>query len=59
MFIFPMGRDVILPLEAATGKKAVKSEMVEDMVRVGQGQTDMRYRPYFFDWAVKIGRAHV
>ena len=52
MFIYPMGRDVILPLETATGKGKVTSEMIEDMVRVGQGSTDLRYRPYFYDWAV-------
>lgn len=55
LFILPFGRDVILPLEppAMNGrKKEVKYEIVEDMVRVGQGTADMRYRPYFDEWAV-------
>lgn len=29
-------------------------EIREDTVRVGQGSTDLRYRPYFFRWAVTI-----
>lgn len=61
MFIYPMGRDVIIPLEPANSKGKVGSkkvasnvtgELVEDVVRVGQGSTDLRYRPYFYDWAV-------
>lgn len=62
MFIFPMGREIVLPLESASGngkastkaKKEAPPEgvLTEDMVRVGQGSTDMRYRPYFYDWAV-------
>lgn len=27
-----------------------KVEVREDLVRVGAGQPDLRYRPYFFDW---------
>ena len=55
MFIYPMGRDVVIPLEASNGSgkgKAPKGVTTEDMVRVGQDSTDMRYRPYFYDWAV-------
>jgi len=53
MFIFPMGREIVLPLESTKGGKAVPEGVTtEDMVRVGQGSTDMRYRPYFYDWAV-------
>lgn len=52
LFIFPMGRDVVLPLETKSGQGKLKSEIKEDMVRVGQGSADLRYRPYFFDWAV-------
>lgn len=52
MFIHPMGREVVIPLEPAKGKGKVSGELTEDMVRVGQGSTDMRYRPYFYDWAV-------
>jgi len=29
-------------------------EMVEDMVRVGQGSADLRYRPYFHRWTVDV-----
>lgn len=29
-------------------------EIREDMVRVGVGSTDLRYRPYFFRWAVNV-----
>lgn len=53
LFIYPMGREVVLPLETASGKGKVKPEIGEDMVRVGQGSADLRYRPYYFDWAVK------
>lgn len=60
MFIYPMGREVIIPLESTNGSKSPKSKAVnapegectEDVVRVGQGSTDLRYRPYFFDWAI-------
>ena len=60
LFIYPMGRDVVIPLEASNGSGKVTSKAgkppegitTEDMVRVGQGSTDMRYRPYFYDWAV-------
>jgi len=60
MFIYPMGRDVVIPLESTNGNpvkskavnKPIEGQMTEDVVRVGQGSTDLRYRPYFFDWAV-------
>ncbi len=29
-------------------------DMVEDMVRVGQGSADLRYRPYFHRWSVDL-----
>lgn len=52
LFIQPMGREVVLPLETASGKGKLKYTIEEDMVRVGQGSADLRYRPYFYDWAV-------
>ena len=56
LFIRPMGREVVIPLEKAVkgkGKAAdVPYTIEEDMVRVGQGSADLRYRPYFYDWAV-------
>ena len=52
LFIHPMGREVVIPLETANGKGKVEAEICEDMVRVGQGSADLRYRPYFYDWAV-------
>lgn len=52
LFIRPMGREVVLPLETADGKGQIKAVFAEDMVRVGQGSADLRYRPYYFDWAV-------
>ena len=54
LFIHPFGRDVVLPLEHADKKKrgAVEYAIEEDMVRVGQGSADLRYRPYFYDWGV-------
>lgn len=29
-------------------------EMVEDMVRIGRGTSDLRYRPYFYDWEIDL-----
>lgn len=52
LFIRPLGREVVIPLERATGKGAVEYSIEEDMVRVGSGTADLRYRPYFYDWAV-------
>lgn len=26
----------------------------EDCVRVGQGSTDLRYRPYFYEWSLRV-----
>ena len=51
LFIYPMGRDVVIPLETPSGKGKVKQVIEEDMVRVGQGSADMRYRPYYYEWA--------
>jgi len=51
LFIHPPGRDVVLPLESANGKPVV-CDIVEDPVRVGQGTADLRYRPYYHNWAV-------
>lgn len=59
LFIYPAGRDALVPLEFASkgsgeGMKDgnyPKGELTEDVVRVGQGSTDLRYRPYFYDWA--------
>lgn len=52
LFIRPLGREVVIPLETISGKGEVKYSIEEDMVRVGQGSADLRYRPYFYDWAV-------
>lgn len=73
LFIYPMGRDVVIPIEHPTGGPAKKSQakkalagvgggddssflsefrvVEEDMVRVGQGTADLRYRPYYYEWA--------
>jgi len=51
LFIHPMGRDVVIPLEMPSGKGKVKQVIEEDMVRVGAGSADLRYRPYYYDWA--------
>ena len=57
LFIYPMGREVVVPIETVSGNGKAKGipegELTEDVVRVGQGSTDLRYRPYFYDWAVK------
>jgi len=60
LFIYPRGRDGVVPLEfarqgrgqGAKGSKCPEGEITEDVVRVGQGSTDLRYRPYFYDWAI-------
>jgi hypothetical protein len=52
LFIRPMGREVILEIEPSSGSGKVDYVIEEDMVRVGQGSADLRYRPYFYDWAV-------
>jgi len=41
--------EMIAPLESESGP-----EMREDIVRVGAGQTDLRYRPMFIDWSVRV-----
>lgn len=51
LFIYPMGRDVVIPLESPDGEQEVRYQMEEDMVRVGAGSSDLRYRPYFYEWA--------
>jgi hypothetical protein len=52
LFVYPMGRDIVLPLETPSGKGKVEPVFEEDMVRVGQGSADLRYRPYYYEWAV-------
>ena len=51
LFVYPMGRDVVVPLEMPDGKGKVKQVIEEDMVRVGAGAADLRYRPYYYEWA--------
>lgn len=34
--------------------KCNKIEMVEDMVKIGNGSSDLRYRPYFYDWSAVL-----
>lgn len=41
--------DGVLPLVDFSEPK-----IQEDVVRVGQGSTDLRYRPYFYEWAIEI-----
>jgi hypothetical protein len=43
-----------LPIQDKSGKKAAKSVMREDTVRVGMGKADLRYRPEYTDWSVDI-----
>lgn len=58
LFVFPYGRDVVIPIEHPDdykkGGKKRKVEYVvqEDSVRVGAGSADLRYRPVFHQWAV-------
>lgn len=40
--------DKLLPLECD------EPQIREDIVRVGNGAADLRYRPYFFKWAVTV-----
>jgi len=51
LFIHPAGREVVIPLETASCKGKVKQVIEEDMVRVGNGASDFRFRPYYYDWA--------
>lgn len=51
LFVYPKGREIVLPLESANGVE-LDRQICEDPVRVGQGSTDLRYRPYYFNWAV-------
>jgi len=47
--IFVRGdEDGLIPL------KFKKEKMVEDVVRIGRGVADLRYRPYLYDWEVKV-----
>lgn len=34
--------------------KCKKEKMVEDIVRVGMGSSDFRYRPYYYDWSIDL-----
>lgn len=34
--------------------KYARREITEDTVRVGMGSTDLRYRPYYYDWAMDM-----
>lgn len=52
LFVLPMGRDVVIPLEG--NGKPLEVEIVEDTVRVGQGSADLRYRPYINNWSLTI-----
>lgn len=52
LFVYPMGRDCVIPLEPASGKGKLNWQIEEDLVRVGQGKADLRYRPYFYDWSL-------
>ncbi len=44
--------------EQETGLIAIKTpkkaKMVEDIVRIGQGTSDLRFRPYYYDWTMKV-----
>ena len=31
-----------------------RADVVEDLVRVGAGSADLRYRPYFYDWSCEM-----
>lgn len=48
LFILTDDPNKIIPMECS--EPVIK----EDPVRVGQGSTDLRYRPYFYEWAVII-----
>lgn len=34
--------------------KYKKVKKIEDMVRVGMGSSDFRYRPYYYDWSIDL-----
>lgn len=40
--------------EGVLAMKCSDPVMREDMVRVGQGGTDLRYRPFFAEWSVQV-----
>ncbi|MCA9173905.1 MAG: hypothetical protein KDB14_05400 [Planctomycetales bacterium] len=48
LFIHCEDGDMLLPLECDP------PEIREDVVRVGMGSTDLRYRPYYHEWAVSV-----
>lgn len=51
------GTVFVLADETDTGLieiKAKKCEKVEDMVRVGMGSSDFRYRPYYYGWSIEL-----
>lgn len=48
LFIHPPAANPILKLEGP------EPEIREDNVRVGQGSADLRYRPYFDEWAITM-----
>lgn len=45
VYVIGEGREQLLPIEAA------EPEMREDTPRVGQGTTDLRYRPQYWPWS--------
>lgn len=48
LFIYPSTPNAIIPMETD------EPVIVEDNVRVGAGSADLRYRPYFYKWAVTM-----
>lgn len=48
VFLLTRDQNLIIPMNCS------EPRMVEDLVRVGAGQADLRYRPYFDDWSVDI-----
>lgn len=54
LFIMPFGKDMVLPLETVSGEEEIKPEYVEDLVILKNGAPDLRYRPYYYDWAVTL-----
>jgi hypothetical protein len=48
MFLECRDRNMVIPMDCE------EPEIREDTVRVGQGSTDLRYRPYFFRWSVEL-----
>ena len=46
LFLICKDKGMVIPMDCD------EPEMKEDTVRVGMGSTDLRYRPYFYKWAV-------